>query len=144
MSLKQNLVSLIKTHGRLTHREVVQYCLDNGYKPDNGTRRLREVMDEDPTVVPDKHTGTILAYIYKPSMSDFKPPRQAIPPHTEHSPKPTQKPHHKPVNAPQKKWQKSPEFYRPIDRCCEIATFCYDKNFPIQHSQKCLTEKQEK
>lgn len=131
MSLKQNLIDLIKTHGRLTHREVVQYCLDNGYKPDNGTRRLREVVEADPTIVPEKHAGTIMAYTYQPSSMQQEPTEPDIKPiQTTQNTTPAKSPHSEPVFAPR---GKSYYFREDTDEpCCQI--FAYNQ---IDHSRGC-------
>ena len=41
--------------------------------------------------------------------------------------------------APPKKpnWKQSPDFHRPIHKCCNIAVFCYAKNLPVRHSVGC-------
>lgn len=127
MSLKQSLVDLIKTHGRLTHREVVQYCLDHGYKPDNATRRMREAMNEDLTIETERHSGTIMAYVYKPSnLNAVKPkPRQIQeqPPKTDKNPVPTKNSHQKPNFND----SAIPPIY-----CCEINDYS-----PGNHSRGC-------
>jgi hypothetical protein len=39
------------------------------------------------------------------------------------------------------RWQDSPEYKRPIHKCCPIAIACYEKRLPVTHSQGCV-EKQ--
>lgn len=83
-SLKEKLLEQIKTNGRMTHRDMVLFCLDNSYKPDNGTRRLREVRDPkhpdfDSSIQVEMNGGTIMAYTYKPNSA----PQPTVKPSTD-------------------------------------------------------------
>lgn len=48
MSLKSNLNNLIKEKGYITYQEMIEYCVENGYKTSNAERRLRH--SESPNV----------------------------------------------------------------------------------------------
>ena len=58
IGLKQNLYSEIQQRGVITYEEAEQIAKNYGYKVDNMTRRMRELMESgsvEPILTPKKH-----------------------------------------------------------------------------------------
>ncbi len=65
MSLKEKLKSAIYSKGYISNSQVYQICAEGNYKPDNATRRLRELINETPEIRPDRdEKGVIHGYRY--------------------------------------------------------------------------------
>lgn len=74
-SLKSQLNTLIREKGYLSYPDMVQFCLEEGYKPSNGERRLRA--SESPNVKPEMKKSKrgnfyIAAYRYDPPKPTFR------------------------------------------------------------------------
>ena len=46
MSFKDNLYNLVKEKGMVTYGELVNFSMEEGYKADTMTRRMRELCDQ--------------------------------------------------------------------------------------------------
>ena len=69
-SLKQKLIDSIRLRGFLTNAELWQICYKEGYKPDQATRRLREIMQPthqsyNPHIYAHRTEGIIHGYGWK-------------------------------------------------------------------------------
>lgn len=65
-SLKEVILQIIKVRGVLTMDNVEYICHHQNKKVDNGTRRLRELMNSGLVTTKRDERGTIIAYIYVP------------------------------------------------------------------------------
>lgn len=143
-SLRENLIRYIKTHGQVHFRDIEKYAEENGYKAYTAVRRLQEVRDPqdldhyDPEIGTVEENGTIKFYVYRPEQAKEIPAPvelRAVQPETPRRIENT-------ASQPKLPWQKSPDFHRPVHKCCPIAIACYEKRLSVMHSQGCETQKQ--
>lgn len=145
MSLKQTILEHLKSkYPAIIHKGEIGRLAVNvwGYENENAGRRCRELVHEGKIkrYLNNKHEAEYQYILNSSDMpSQYKPVQrnQEISSTDDKKPVSAQKPHSVPVNAPQTKWQKSPDFFRPLQKCCPIALLCFENNLPIQHSQGC-------
>lgn len=63
-SLKEQLRHLILTRGEVSYGELVTFAMEEGYKPDNMTRRMRELCAEENITPLTKKSKRNTDYIY--------------------------------------------------------------------------------
>ncbi|MGE3437855.1 MAG: hypothetical protein AB7O81_19665 [Blastocatellales bacterium] len=85
--LHKQLTNFIKQHGKISYREMEQFCKDNGYYSYTGARRLQEVRQPahgnyDPTIGTIEDRGVIRFYVYIPSQTQEMPPETTKQPET--------------------------------------------------------------
>jgi len=64
MSFKDNLYKLVEEKGTITYGELVNFSMEEGYKVDTMTRRMRELCDERGIEPLEKIGKRNQAYIY--------------------------------------------------------------------------------
>lgn len=63
-SLKEQLKNLIISRGEVSYGELVTFALEEGYKPDNMTRRMRELCAEENITPLKKKSKRNTNYVY--------------------------------------------------------------------------------
>lgn len=63
MSLKDSLLHLLHSRGQVTYGEVCQFTVEEGYKVETASRRLRELVNEHPIEVITKKSKRGTNYI---------------------------------------------------------------------------------